>query len=106
MKRIGEFKYGVNAIRALISATGKTPAEIINMKEALAYDMEVGASIIWAGMVWNNKNLTIDEVGDLLDSGEGLYVEALKEAFGSLVTAFNRLFIPPAEPKKAGAIKN
>ena len=108
MSKLGEYKYGVNAIRAIIRATGKTPHEILNMKEALATDMEIGPVIIWAGMLWKQKTLTIDAVGDMLDLEDGLYIEALREAFSAFVFAFNRMFVPvtvPAEDE-SGTEKN
>ena len=108
MSKLGEFKYGVNAIRAIIRATGKTPQEILIKKEALATDMEIGTVIIWAGMLWKKKTLTVDEVGDMLDAEEGLYIEALKEAFSAFVFAFNRMFVPAAVPAEdeSGTEKN
>ena len=49
MSKLGEFKYGVNAIRALIKATGRTPDQFLG-ENFKALDMELGTTIIWAGM--------------------------------------------------------
>ena len=51
MSKIGELKYGVNAIRALIKATGRTPDQFLG-ENFKALDMELGTTIIWAGMLW------------------------------------------------------
>lgn len=103
MSKIGELKYGVNAIRALIKATGRTPDQFLG-ENFSALDMELGTTIIWAGMLWQNKSLTVDEVGDLLDAESGLYAEAFGEAAKKLIEAFNRLLV--VEAKKEEKVKN
>ena len=103
MSKIGELKYGVNAIRALIKATGRTPDQFLG-ENFKALDMELGTTIIWAGMLWQNKSLTVDEVGDMLDAESGLYAEAFGEAAKAFIEAFNRLFV--VEAKKEEKVKN
>lgn len=46
--KIGELKYGVNAMRALQEKIGRSPADIIT-DGFDGRDMELGTSIIWAG---------------------------------------------------------
>lgn len=103
MSKIGELKYGVNAIRALIKATGRTPDQFLG-ENFKALDMELGTTIIWAGMLWQNKSLTVDEVGDMLDAESGLYAEAFGEAAKKFIESFNRLFVVEAE--KEEKVKN
>ena len=105
MSKIGELKYGVNAIRALIKATRKTPDQFLG-ENFKVLDMELGTTIIWAGMLWQNKNLTVDEVGDMLDTENGLYAEAFGEAAKKFMEAFNRLFLVEQPKGKDAEVKN
>lgn len=100
--KIGELKYGVNALRALQEKTGRSPADIIT-DGFDGRDMELGTSIIWAGMLWNNRDLTLDEVGDLLDSEEKLYVDTLEEAVLKFLASFKRVYgLPDAVAEEKG----
>lgn len=101
-EKIGELKYGVNAMRALQEKIRKTPADILT-DGFDGRDMELGTSIIWAGMLWNNRDLTLDEVGDLLDSEEKLYVDALGEAVTKFLASFKRVYgLPDAAAEEKG----
>ena len=85
-----EFKYGINAIRALVRETGKTPPEI--MMEFDPRDIDLGVTLIWAGLLWKKKGLTVDQVGDMLDAEEGSYFEAITKAMEVLIESFKRSF--------------
>ncbi len=101
-EKIGELKYGFNAMRALQEKIRKTPADIL-INGFDGRDMELGVSIIWAGMLWNNRDLTLDEVGDLLDSEEKLYIDALGEAVPKFLASFKRVFgLPDADAEEKG----
>ena len=101
-EKIGELRYGVNAMRALQEKIRKTPADIL-INGFDGRDMELGTSIIWAGMLWNNRGLTLDEVGDLLDSEEKLYIDALGEAVPKFLASFKRVFgLPDADAEEKG----
>lgn len=101
-EKIGELKYGVNALRALQEQIGKSPADVLTGGFD-GRDMELGTSIIWAGMLWNNRDLTLDEVGDLLDSEEKLYIDALGEAVPKFLSSFKRVFgLPDAAAEEKG----
>ncbi len=101
-EKIGELRYGVNAMRALQEKIRKTPADIL-INGFDGRDMELGTSIIWAGMLWNNRDLTLDEVGDLLDSEEKLYIDALGEAVPKFLASFKRVFgLPDADAEEKG----
>lgn len=101
-EKIGELKYGVNALRALQEQIGKSPADVLTGGFD-GRDMELGTSIIWAGMLWNNRDLTLDEVGDLLDSEEKLYIDALGEAVPKFLASFKRVFgLPDVAAEEKG----
>ena len=101
-EKIGELKYGVNALRALQEKVKKSPADILTGGFD-GRDMELGVTIIWAGMLWQNHDLTIDEVGDILDSEEKLYIDALGEAVPKFLASFKRVFgLPDAAAEEKG----
>jgi hypothetical protein len=104
-EKIGELRYGVNAMRALQEKIRKTPADIL-INGFDGRDMELGVSIIWAGMLWNNRALTVDEVGDILDSEEKLYVNALSEAVPKFLASFKRTLGLPDQTAQEEKGKN
>lgn len=91
MRKIGELKFGVNAIRALLKETGKTPAQILEGGFD-PRDMEFGVALVWAGMLWQDKSLTVEKVGDMLDAEEALYFTSVTKAVNGLVASFKRSF--------------
>lgn len=86
-----KFKYGLNSIRALVRETGKTPQEILEGGFD-PRDVEFGVLLVWAALIWQDRNLAVDQVGDWLDSEEGLYLDAAQEAINALLEGFKRTF--------------
>jgi hypothetical protein len=90
-----EFRFGINANRALIKATGKTPMELVQ-DGFDPTDFDIGVHIIWAGLLWSNRKLTPDLVGQWLDAEDakqpGAYVKAVSEATSEMVASFERSF--------------
>lgn len=81
-------RYGMNALAKIEDVTGKS---------LLAFDLNnVGVkdllAIIYSGLCHEDKNLTIEQVGDLIDEYSGISEiaeklgEALTEAFGADAT--------------------
>lgn len=100
-----KFKYGLNSIRALVRETGKTPQEILEGGFD-PRDVEFGIALVWAALIWQDRNLTVDQVGDWLDAEDGLYVDASQEAINALLEGFRRTFrlakinVEDEEPEK------
>lgn len=86
-----ELKYSVNAVRELIKATGKTPAELLG-GGLDPTDLETGVKLIWGGLLHENPKLKPETVGDWLDAAEGVYAEALTEAAAALMRTFEKQF--------------
>lgn len=99
------FKYGLNGIRALVRETGKTTQEILEGGFD-PRDVELGILLVWGALIWQDRNLTVDQVGEWLDAEEGLYVDAAQEAMNALLEGFRRTFrlqktnIETEEPEK------
>lgn len=90
--KLKKLQYGINAIRALVKETGKTPPEILESGFD-PRDIEFGVALIWAGLLWQDKSLTLEQVGDLLDEAEdGAYFELVTLAVNGLVASFQRSF--------------
>lgn len=73
------FKYGMRAL-SLIEKKLKTPVSKIDMNNLT---MEDTATMIWAGLVHEDKDLTPDKVMDLVDEYSDIQTvsEAMGEAF-------------------------
>lgn len=84
-----ELKYGVNSIRALIRETGKTPMQL--MQDGFdPSDFELGITLIWAGLLWTNRKVTPDIVGQWFDDDPEAYLPAITEAMQTFLHAFQR----------------
>lgn len=92
-----ELKYSVNSIRALIRETGKTPMQI--MQDGFdPSDFELGITLIWAGLLWTNRKVTPDIVGQWFDDEPEAYLLAVTEAVQTFLNAFQRsLGVKPEE---------
>jgi len=92
-----ELKYGINSIRALIRETGKTPMEIMQNGFDPS-DFELGITLIWAGLLWTNRKVTPDIVGQWFDDEPEAYLPAVTEAVQTFLHAFQRsLGVKPEE---------
>lgn len=92
-----ELKYSINSIRALIREMGKTPMQL--MQDGFdPSDFELGVTLIWAGLIWTNKKLTPDIVGQWLDEDPEAYLPAVTEAIQAFLGSFQRsLGVKPAD---------
>lgn len=91
MKIERNFKYSINALRALIRETGKTPLQILDGGFDPT-DLDFGIKLIWAGMVSDNRKLTPDMVGAMFDDAPEEYAPAVTEAIKAFIAAFERTF--------------
>ena len=84
LDKIRNFKYGMKAI-SLIEKKFKKPISKVDMDNLT---MEETATIIWAGLHHEDKNLTPDKVMDLVDEYSNMVTvvesmgQAIQEAFG------------------------
>lgn len=85
LDKIRNFRYGMKAI-SLIEKKLKTPIGKLDMTNLT---MEDTATIIWAGLVHEDKELTPDKVMDMIDEYSNVQdvsekmSEALQAAFGN-----------------------
>lgn len=86
------FKYGMRAI-SLVEKKFKKPISKVEMD---SLTMEEMATIIWAGLVHEDKNLTVDRVMDLIDEHS-----SATKVFVSAGEALNKAF-NGEEPEEAG----
>ncbi len=85
------FKYGMRAI-SLVEKKFKKPISQVDMNNLT---MEEMATIIWAGLVHEDKNLTSDRVMDLVDEHSNV-----TKVFETAGEALNRAFGGGEEPEK------
>ena len=79
------FKYGMKAI-SLVEKKFKKPISKVDMNNLT---MEETATIIWAGLVHEDKNLTSDRVMDIVDNSKLTVTEVFETAGEALNKAFN-----------------
>lgn len=84
LDKVRNFKYGMRAI-SLVEKKFKKPIAKVDMENLT---MEDSATLIWAGLVHEDRGLTPDKVMDLIDDYSNLTAvmevmsEALSSAFG------------------------
>lgn len=85
LDRTRNFRYGMKAM----SAIEKTLNTNISKLDFDNLTMEATATIIWAGLMHEDKDLTVEKVMDLIDEHSSIPVvieamgKAFNEAFGS-----------------------
>ena len=79
------FNYGRKAI-SLVEKKFKKPISKVDMNNLT---MEEMATIIWAGLVHEDKNLTSDRVMDIVDNSKLTVTEVFETAGEALNKAFN-----------------
>jgi hemerythrin-like domain-containing protein len=85
LDKVRNFKYGMRAL-SLVEKKFKKPINKVDMDNMT---MEDTATLIWAGLVHEDKNLTPDKVMDLIDEHSSLpevmrqLTEAMNESFGA-----------------------
>lgn len=89
--KFGTPKYSFNSLVELIDISGKTPEQML-MSGFNPVDMKFGLQLIWAGMLYDNPNLTISEVSDLLDKNSEMYVDVFVEFSTVIVNSFRKYF--------------
>lgn len=94
LDKIRNFRYGMKATHMIEKALGVTVANL-DLDEL---SMEQTATIMWAGLVWEDKDLTPEKVMDLVD--EHTTVVAALE---TMAKAFSESFSGSAAD---GALKN
>jgi hypothetical protein len=97
-------RYGFRALREI---EGKLGVGISKAFEKLKNDlrMEDLAAIAWAGLVWEDKTLTVDAVIDLIDEYSD-FREALDIILSAIDESFGSSGESDGEPEKAGGAKN
>lgn len=84
LDKVRNFRYGMKAI-SLIEKKFKKP---MNKVDFDSLTMEDTATIVWAGLVHEDKNLTPDKVMDLIDENGNLQ-EVMKAMNDAMSAAFS-----------------
>ena len=94
MDKERNLKYGMNAVIKLEKDLGMS---ITEMQEGMS--MENLVKIAFYGLKWEDKKLTIEDVGDLMDSAIEHY-ETFDEVIKLIMEAFTATFGKKALPSK------
>lgn len=92
-ENIYELKYTVNSMADMEELTGKTMSEMMELGEVSAI-----RGMFWAGLVHDNKNMNLNEAGDLL--GEYMKEHGMGEASQLIIKGLTEAgFITAQKPK-------
>lgn len=83
LDKVRNFRYGMKAI-SIIEKKFKKPISKVDFENMT---MEDTATIIWAGLVHEDKNLTVEKVMDLIDE-KGNLQEVMKAMSEAMSAAF------------------
>lgn len=82
--KLYQFKYTVNALAKLEE---ETKYKDMNQLMTASQAGSIGAvrAMVWAGLIWDKPELTIEEVGDLMGDLSGMqqFAEAVGKAFAA-----------------------
>ena len=92
LDKVRNLKFNSSAIRRLENALGK-PYAAINWDNLFIEELY---TVFWSALVWEDPELTIDMVFDLIDEHSSL--EEINETLMKMMEASN----PPAEKVKGG----
>ena len=81
--------YGFNAVCKLEQLLGKNLSEIAQELDKGSFDVSLVRAIFWAGLVADNRNITVDKAGELLDIADNP-MEICKEAINELVLSTSK----------------
>ena len=82
-------EYGHNAICAIEDVLGaRNITEIITVAFQGKSSFRMMRAIVWGGMLAEHRNITLEGVGEILDSDKDSF-DAAQEAFAELVTSVN-----------------
>lgn len=96
LDKMRNFRYGMKAISLMEKKLGK-PAAKINFEEMT---MEEVATVVWAGLAHEDKELTPDKVMDIIDDHADI-TTVITAAGEALATAFGVKEGPGKNGKKA-----
>ncbi|MFT8313245.1 MAG: hypothetical protein ABF633_03205 [Clostridium sp.] len=62
-------RFNLNALVLLEKETGRSMSELVPDEKSgkNGFDMEMLRALLYAGLKWEDKDLTIDAVGDMID---------------------------------------
>ena len=83
LDKVRHLKFNLNALITAESITGKKLSELSS--EGGSFDLSFLRALLYAGLKWEDKELTLEDVGDLIDMDNLEFVtEKLGEAMQGL----------------------
>lgn len=93
-----EIKYPFNALKTFLKSSGHTPEELFSGLDngggspLAPTNLDLGVTLIWAGLLHQGNSLTVEQVGDWLDERDGRYMEMWQAAVEALMASMQRSF--------------
>lgn len=97
-------KFGLLSLRAMERDMGISFPQMIEAINGGRVGIDILLSIIWAGLLWENRDLTVEQVGEWLDKESGENLETIMStAANEFVASFDHLLVKPnKESEKDG----
>lgn len=96
LDRVRTLKFTFNAFAEFESLTGKSIQQVFQDQESLGFG--IMRQLLWAGLYHEDKALTVDQAGDLMEAGEGTNLtEKLTYVTEHIVKAVQYAFSDPAD---------
>lgn len=97
--------YGQNALCALEDALDEGIDSIVKRFMSGKLGLRDFRALVWAGLLKENRNMTLDALGDICDAADVRLSDLVPECLLELTSTYERL-IPDAEGSKEADPKN
>lgn len=100
-------KFGLLSLRAMERDMGIPFPQMIVAINSGHMGIDILLSIIWAGLLWQNRTLTVEQVGEWLDAEDGESLEQIMTtAANEFVASFEHLLVKPKREQEGTSEKN
>lgn len=102
LDRVRTLKFTFNAFAEFEALTGKSIQQVFQDQEALGFGLM--RQLLWAGLIHEDKTLTVEQAGDLMEAGEGSNLtEKLQYVTEHIVKAVQFAFSDPTDIPEDGS---
>lgn len=94
-----EIEFGLNAVCLLEDAVHRPLHDIMDSLVAGVVDIRLARAVFWAGLLANNRGMTLERAGAILDQADKEYSVVLGTVYGELLDSFVMRIAPPEDDK-------
>lgn len=94
-----KIEFGLNAVCSLEDVMHRPLDDIMDSLAEGVADIRLARAIFWAGLLANNRGMTLERAGAILDQADGEYRAVLGSVYGELLDSFIMRIAPPHSDK-------